>query len=501
MPEIEDCSNSKRRILSGIVAGIGGCWVPQVHLPCPHNALDALVRRSLGAVPGPTELGPFEDSFRKIRRHCRKYTSGAWTLEETASSYSGALGRRYQEAARSLLEDGLCPADWKLKCFVKAEKLNVVGKPSKPRLIFPRSPRYNLALARFLKPFEHWLWGTLKGIGQRGVRRSRVVGKGLNPVRRANLIARKMGEFADPVVMEVDGKAFEAHVGVRSVELEHSCYMAAYRGDPELRFLLGKQRTAGVAPGGIRFSRPGGRASGDFNTGMGNSMVMLATVDCSMGSIGCRYDTIVDGDNALLFVERSDIARVLANFEQLALRYAGQEMVLERPVSTLEEVCFGQSNPINLGNELRMVRNWKKVISGATASHNHMHHFGEVHRFLLGVALCEYTLAKGVPILGRYFFQLQADCRRVAAAPLDASHYRDYEVLGVRVKDALAREPEWTEPSNVARVSFCKAFGEEPDFQRAIEQEIPRLRMGGLPLVLPGLDFDSKDDLPQAVYW
>lgn len=501
VPELDSCSTVKRRMLTGVRAGLEGCWVPQVHLPCAHNALDALVRRSLGPVPAATDINPLRVSFRKLRRICRRYDGDEWTLERTAMSYSGSLQRRYLEAARSLSEDPLSPEDWKLKCFVKAEKLDVRAKASKPRLIFPRSPRYNLALAAFLKPFEHWLWGVLKGVAQRGVRRSRVVGKGLNPERRANLIRRKMSEFADPLVMEVDGKAFEAHISADMVKLEHSCYLAAFRGSKDLAYLLGKQRTAGNAPGGIKFSRPGGRASGDFNTGMGNSLIMAAVVDCAMGIIGCKYDSLIDGDNALLFVERSDMPRVVADFPPLAQDHGGQEMVLEKPTGVFEEVVFGQSHPIDTGYRLGMVRDWKKVLSGATSSHNHMHHYGEVHRFLLGVAICEYSLARGVPVLGDYFYQLQADCRKVASTPLGESHYRDYQAMGVNVREVLGKTPVWVEPTMVARVSFERAFGVSPREQVLLEGRLPRISFSSLPPVLVGLDHHSIDNEPFVIHW
>jgi len=101
------------------------------------------------------------------------------------------------------------------------------------------------------------------------------VGKGLNPRQRANLIVRKFNQFRDCVVFEVDGKAFEAHVTVPQLEQEHSVYDVAYQ-DARLRKVLSRQlELAGVTANGVKFSRPGGRASGDYNTGMGNTLVML----------------------------------------------------------------------------------------------------------------------------------------------------------------------------------------------------------------------------------
>jgi len=143
-------------------------------------------------------------------------------------SYGGSLRKRYLAAESSLMHDGpISSGDYVLRAFLKSEKVQF-SKFAKPRMIFPRSPRYNLALASYLKPFEHWLWGNLKSVAQRGVLPSRVVAKGLNPHQRANLIRRKMRGIRDCVVFEVDGKAFEAHVDVRQLLQEDGVYLAAF---------------------------------------------------------------------------------------------------------------------------------------------------------------------------------------------------------------------------------------------------------------------------------
>jgi hypothetical protein len=187
------CSDSRRRMRTACpLPGIG--WVPGVHAVCPHNEIAALVKRSLGPVP-PQVFGALGQTVRtevrRLRRFVRRYDEGKWTHLQTALTYSGALQRRYIEAERSLREDGpVTSTDTFLRPFLKAEKVTSKLGP-KPRMIFPRSPRYNLDLASRLKPFEHWLWGRLTARTFLGCGVGRIVAKGLNQRQRANLIVRK----------------------------------------------------------------------------------------------------------------------------------------------------------------------------------------------------------------------------------------------------------------------------------------------------------------------
>lgn len=463
---------ASRRMFTAWAPKVEGLWVPSVHADCNHNEIAALLMRSLGPTPVSAESarGPFLSVFRHIRGVCRRYGGKRWSYLETAESYTGSLRRRYIEAERSLREDGpLFARDWSLGAFLKAEKVNALAKFPKPRMIFPRSPRYNLCLASRLKPFEHWLWGNLKSWSRFGVPPTRVVAKGLNPTRRAGLVRRKMSQIPGCVVLEVDGKAFEAHVDVWQLVEEHSCYGAAFPGDRALLKLLSKQlRNFGVTKGGVKFSREGGRASGDYNTGMGNSVVMLSAVVGVLEVLGISmFDVLVDGDNALLFVRGVDYPRVDESFARVALEISGHEMVLERPVRLLEGIRFGQSAPVEVAGVWRMVRDWRKVLSQGTSNHAHLRELPFVHAYLRGVALCELSLARGLPILQRW-------CEVVLEATEGARElsfeqwYRDYQALGVVGWGSSVAEVV----RDSTRESFSRAFGISPSDQRIVEDSL-----------------------------
>lgn len=248
-------------------------------------------------------------------------------------------------------------------------------------------------------------------------------------------------------------------------------YTTAYPGSGELARALSKQLfNSGKTTNGVKFAREGGRASGDFNTGMGNSIIMLCVVSAVMNSLRVSWDTLVDGDNALLFVSEPDLARVCKHFHRLALEFSGHEMVLEKPTNVLERVRFGQCAPLRVGNELRMVRDWRKVLSQATSSHQHMNQESDTLAFVRGVALCESSLASKVPILWQYTRYLLALTER--SGRINKHMLRDYEYLGVRTDDLVARGAE--EPGQLERESFELAYDVPVEEQLNIERMIVR---------------------------
>lgn len=463
---------------TGWRSGLLGTFVPVVHRSCPHNELAALALRTMG--PLPPEV--FDNLprrtlqvWRELRRFVRRYDQGSWSHYETAMSYSGALRRRYLEAARSLADDGLSGyQDYFLRAFLKSEKNRVPSKMAKPRLIFPRSPRFNLELASRLKPFEHWLWGRLNGkvfgIGDG----SRLVAKGLNPRQRANLIVRKFKAVTDCVCFEVDGAAFEAHVGPSQIAEESAVYKAAFPGDKRLGWLLSKQTKLFGEVANAKFSRDGGRASGDFNTGMGNSLIFLCETISALRQLNVHFDTLVDGDNALLFVSSTDLPNVVANFAPLVQASSGHEVKLERPTSVLEEIRFGGSAPVYLGRKLgwSMVREWNRVLSGAFSSHVHLREPKFARKWMNGVARCELSVARGVPILQEWAVKA---IHAIGGKSARDDFYRDYVAMGAW----LAGLDAVVEVELDARISFEKAFGVSVDEQVEVERGLNFDKVGG----------------------
>lgn len=156
-------------------------------------------------------------------------------------------------------------------------------------------------------------------------------------------------------------------------------------------------------------------------------------------------------------------------------------MVLERPVTVLERVRFGQSAPVFTASGWTMVRDWRKVLSQGTSNHAHLRELGFLKEFLHGVALCELSLARGVPILGAWADHLRKLTKTGSSVRLHP--HRDYQALGVDLSKVTTARYE--EPTREARESFYRAYCIEPGYQLEIEA---LLRCG---------DLVVKDWLPQ----
>lgn len=460
----------RRRMFRCFVPAVEGVWLPAVHASCLHNEVAALALRTMGPTPtDPLVNGswPLEVRrvFTELRVLVKKCNLEPWPLERVVASYKGALRRRYEQARLSLEDEGLGRRDFFLSGFLKAEKFNPLAKVSKPRLINPRSPRYNLVLASFLKPLEHALWQKWK-VGW-NCRPTRVSGKGLNPHERAVLVERKMASVGDCVVFEVDGKAFEAHVTRDQLLLEQSVYRAAYPCDPTLGRLLQVQLgLRGRTSGGVKYGRQGGRASGDFNTGLGNTILMGCFVIAAMRTLGTRHrwTVLADGDNCLLFLERALASSVHARFADLIRGVCAHEMTVEKPVTLLEQVTFGQSRPVRTARGLVMVRDPWKVLSGAFCGYRHYTDRSFSPRLIRAVAQAEASLSRGVPVLGPYFACAEALTRRYR--PLrEPDAFLPYHLLGVA-------DPGPVPVTSEARRSFELAFGIGAEEQRWLEARL-----------------------------
>lgn len=114
-----------------------------------------------------------------------------------AGLYHGRKQVIYQRAYESLLSRGITRKDSYVSTFVKAEKVNfsAKGDPA-PRVIQPRSPRYNLEVGRYLKLFESELvhgFARMKGYN--------VILKGLNADGVASQLRRNWEHYTRPVAI------------------------------------------------------------------------------------------------------------------------------------------------------------------------------------------------------------------------------------------------------------------------------------------------------------
>lgn len=448
---------------------VGGVWQPQVHRSCGHNMVAGLCLRTMAPVPDPTDGGVelFRASARLITRAVgsRVLPFDRWEFNQVAASYTEKRLRvRYEQAALSLVTDGLCtPRDAFVKAFVKGELLSNY-KVHKPRVIMARSPRYNLELASYLKPLEHEVYGAFRGFGK-CFTRTRLIGKGLNSEQRGELIRRKLTSRPDLVCFEVDGRSFESHVRDWQLDSEHRFY-GALHPDPRLRQLLRWQKKfAGAGAGGVKFKLSGVRASGDFNTGLGNTFIMCCLVLGVARALGTGFDFLADGDNAVVFVRSCDLALWQLRMPELFIEM-GHEAEVGPATSELPGVVFGQSKPLLVGGIWRMVRDPFKVLSHTCCDFKHYNEMRGGMRVLKSVAYCEAVLGSGVPVLQAFAHRLLELTSHVSfsKAVLDNYEYKRILARGIRWADARKREI-----TSEARTMFWISWGIPPEKQVAIE--------------------------------
>lgn len=477
---------------------VGGVWHPQVHRSCSHNMVSGLLQRTMAPVPPPTADGRrlFESCGALLRKVLLSRMSEVqqWEFSQVVDSYAvKRLRVRYAEAAASLDADGLCTRrDSKVKAFVKGEQL-AKYKVHKPRVIMGRSPRYNLELASYLKPIEHELYGAFRGFGK-CFTRTRLIGKGLNGEQRAELIRRKLGSRPDLVCFEVDGKSFESHVRDWQLRVEHSFYTSLI-SDPRLAELLAWQLDfSGVGTGGVKFTASGIRASGDFNTGLGNTLIMCCLVLGVARELHTGFDFLADGDNAVVFIRASDLPLWSVKLPELFVAM-GHEAEVGPASGDLNEIVFGQSKPLCVSGRWTMVRDPFKIMSQACAGFKHFADMRGGLRVLKSVAYCEAVLSRGVPVLQAYAHSLLEATRGVSFSKAELDNYEYERLLRRGVQWELARK---TTITSETRRQFAVSWGV------AVEEQ---LRLEALLSVSPDIPRDwgqspIQEEMPDGRdYW
>jgi len=461
---MEGCLDNRRKmyqVLDPLGGPTPGTWRCQVHRGCVHNELTGLLGRVLGPVPEPTLAGlaDLKVGVKRITAMLRsKRVFERMTYEEICSGYSGSKRTRYERAAADLRAEPCEKRDARITAFVKSEKRREVDEKD-PRMIQFRTPKYNLELATYLKPIEHAL---LAHRGpRRGVKRSYVIAKGRDSVERARLIREKWDQFGDPVCVPLDATRFDKHVAAGALQTEHASYNAIW-SDPYLAKLLSWQVVnKGRTMNWIKYKVRGNRMSGDYNTGMGNCLLMAAMVEQFCLSLKLkRWDYFADSDDCLVFVERSDLDALLNTVHSYFLSF-GQEVRVEGGIAhRMQDIRHCQGAPFATAAGLRMVRDWRKVLSQAFSGFNHYHEPRGGMRVMKSVAQCELVLNAGVPILQPLSLRILHLLEEQKFAALDL---RD-TVTWLALVEVRRRGLDWTADASLpltaeVRAEFERVFG------------------------------------------
>lgn len=398
--------------------------------------------------------------------------------------YSGRKQTIYTRAYESLLVKGISPRDAYVSTFVKAEKVNfsAKGDPA-PRVIQPRSPRYNLEVGRYLKNFEKALSeGFKKCFGYL------VILKGCNADESAAVLHDNWQSFNDPVAIGLDASRFDQHVSKEALLFEHSVYNRVFQS-PELARLLSWQlKNHGFGRIGeslVEYKVDGCRMSGDINTGMGNCLLMSILVLNYFEEVGLRARLSNNGDDCVVICERADqhkLAQIGDYFTDF-----GFNLKEEPAVSIFERIEFCQTQPVRVGTGYRMVRNpWTAMSKDCVSllSWNTQHDF-EVWRDAIGT--CGKELTSGVPVWQSFYDSI------IGAGNLKGGLAHVYDCgMGF-----MARGVKACDITEESRYSFYLAFGIDPDLQVAMENSWPGIEQWSGPLK----NFAPFDNTSNPLKW
>lgn len=438
--------------------------------------------RVVGKVPVPTERG-----VRLLRRYARKLVKRLGKTDEISydqviDHYHGRKRKRYESAKESLGRLALTKNDSIIKAFVKCEKFNPADKVNPaPRMIQARNARYNLSIARWLRPIEHAIYrlkSKLTGLP--------IVGKGRSLNERAELLAKKFNYFKNPVVYSLDASRWDQHCDIKLLEVEHWIYRAM-NGSSEFATLLQQQLyNKCFTEHGIAYKTKGKRMSGDVNTALGNCLLAILLAYVVLVDFlklkETEFELLDDGDDLLVIVEQKDEHR-LEGIKEAYLE-VGHEIKLENRATVLEDVEWCQHRPVHTPNGWRFVPNWKKVLSSTTCDSKHWMH--ENLRPSLGHTMgkCLLSMYTGIPVLQEYCqFLIQQGNK-------DAKCLKDHYLMdraytnGGATTDTTPVDPE-------TRLSFQRAFGMTVQEQLDIET-----RIRGLTLPTTTLRITASEVLP-----
>jgi hypothetical protein len=161
----------------------------------------------------------------------------------------------------------------------------------------------------------------------------------------------------------------------------------------------------------------------------------------------------------------------------------GHEVTVDEVAYELWDIQHCQAKPLETAAGIRMIRDWRKVVSQAFAGYAHYYDPVGGMRVMKSVAQCELVLNAGVPILQPMSQHILSLLESVRFASLDQ---RD-TVVWLASLEARNRHFQWADDVSVditpeARASFERVFGLTPTEQVSVENRIRSLTLEDIQL-------------------
>lgn len=414
--------------------------------------------------PEPAYSGVFEDRCGEFRRLFHKHVQYAapMSTDDFLATFEGRRRTVYEKAAKSLSVFCYKKSDAYVSFFQKCEKINYTSKPdSAPRGISPRSPRYGMSVGPYIKRIEKKIYKVIAAVFG-----AVTVFKGLNAFASGKQLRSHWDDFNHPVAVGLDASRFDQHVSESALEFEHSFYTMFFPNDSKLVKLLRAQLVnkcfAHVPDGDVKFSLNGKRMSGDFNTGLGNCLLMCMMVYAFCHFVGIKKFRLANnGDDCVLIVEKKDLVK-LATLHSYFLDF-GFNMKCEKPVYVFEQIEFCQTHPIWTPDGWLMVRNVPTSIAKDCLSLKPLDNVKVFKRWCASVAQCGLSLTGGIPIVQEFYMALSRSSMGAKILEREPTLESGFARL------AIGMRRKYAEVHPMTRVSFWRAFDISPDKQIAFE--------------------------------
>jgi hypothetical protein len=492
----------------GQLFGVFNCTLHNLIRAVSERVFQVNVDGRLCPPPRPTVDVPtcFANFYAEFQD--RAFTTARLPLEDVPLLYKGRKRTIYENAVKSLNEKPLTIQDSYIRAFGKVEKLCLSTKKFSDvvmRVIQPRTPRYGVQLARYIKPIEHKVYDIVDSMfaDRQGVIRpgdERTIMKGLNARDVAKTIVQKVRRYKDFVFIGMDAKRFDQHTSVPMLKYEHSIYQLFYRNGPRnksrfLEQLLEMQLTNrgyGYFPEGkLKYVNNGGRMSGDMNTGLGNCLIMCTMLWTYFNSLGIEYDAINNGDDCGIIMSVDDYERYFDRDDCSSFFLSlGYRMEIEDPIYEIEGIEFCQCHPVCVDGNWIMVRNVDAAVSKDCMS---VETLGNIHKWVQhwgDVGKCGLAMSSGVPMNQVYYQRLVqlAEMHRPRNFS-DSKNYMntDYDNQGF-YNMAKGLTHTFIDVSDSTRVSFYNAFGILPDMQIEMEKTYATLYVN--PMHVRSLEYE-----------
>lgn len=419
--------------------------------------------------PGAT-FAPVLEAYRAVLRADRRLTAG-----EFLASRPSRLRRIYSLAAnRNQNEVFDIDKEATVKGFVKVEKTRQAAgsyfqqdecaKKPVPRLISPRSPRFNCELGPYTIACEHKSYAVFAELFGMPC-----IMKGRNMTQRAQVLRAMWDAFEDPVFIGADASRFDQHTGVLPLKFDHDVIMSHFPEDRHLAWLLSKQLSnrlrSYTTDGRLTANLGAMRMSGDMNTALGNCVISAGMIWMRLKELGIKAYAVVDGDDNGVICERKDADAYRRGAHEWFLRY-GYNMVMEDTVDVFERIIFCQTQPVCVDGDWRMVRDPRKAINSDLSGYAKCNKPDYFRRLIYEVGSAGLCLASGVPVLQSFYLMAMAN----GVKPLKKGRLVEMQLHGWHHMARLEGMKVATHVMPSTRWSFYRAFGIAPAEQLALEQ-------------------------------